>query len=108
MVKDVTTSQNPVAHSSAVPDARVQTNGPSDQSVPGQTDAATTGAVDVLDVTHAFLNHGTPLPVIDDVSLSVRPGTFVSLVGPSGSGPGAPSLLCEPANHSPFAGLAQR
>ena len=88
MVKDLTTSQTPAANSSEpAEDVRAQTSvESSDQSAPDRAGAAITGAVDVLDVTHAFLNHGTPLPVIDDVSLSVRPGTFVSLVGPSGSG----------------------
>ncbi|MDU3273458.1 MAG: ATP-binding cassette domain-containing protein, partial [Cutibacterium sp.] len=88
MVKDLTTSQTPAANSSEpAENVRAQTSvDPSDQSAPDRAGAAITGAVDVLDVTHAFLNHGTPLPVIDDVSLSVRPGTFVSLVGPSGSG----------------------
>ena len=88
MVKDVTTSRTPAANpSEPVENVRAQTSvDPSDQSAPDRASAAFTGAVDVLDVTHAFLNHGTPLPVIDDVSLSVRPGTFVSLVGPSGSG----------------------
>lgn len=44
------------------------------------------GAIDLLDVSQAFLAHGEPLPVLDHVDLSVAPGQFVSLVGPSGSG----------------------
>ncbi|WOQ17329.1 ABC transporter ATP-binding protein [Raineyella sp. W15-4] len=44
------------------------------------------GAVDLIDITQAFLVHGEPLPVLDHVDLSVAPGQFVSLVGPSGSG----------------------
>lgn len=46
----------------------------------------TRGAIDLLDISQAFLSHGEPLPVLDHVSLSARPGSFVSLVGPSGSG----------------------
>lgn len=44
------------------------------------------GAIDMLDISQAFLNHGEPLPVLDHVNLSAAPGSFVSLVGPSGSG----------------------
>jgi NitT/TauT family transport system ATP-binding protein len=47
----------------------------------------TTGAaVDVLGVTQAFRSSGQDLLVLDDVSISAKPGEFVALVGPSGSG----------------------
>ncbi|WP_257477642.1 ABC transporter ATP-binding protein [Acidipropionibacterium jensenii] len=55
------------------------------ESVAGKT-TNTRGAIDLLDISQAFLSHGNPLPVLDRVSLSVQPGSFVSLVGPSGSG----------------------
>ncbi|HWK93016.1 MAG TPA: ABC transporter ATP-binding protein [Luteimicrobium sp.] len=51
------------------------------------TPAATGAAVDVLGVTQAFrTTAGDDLLVLDDVTLSARPGEFVALVGPSGSG----------------------
>jgi NitT/TauT family transport system ATP-binding protein len=49
--------------------------------------AATAGAsLDVEAVSHSFDIDGTVLPVLDDVSFSVRPGEFVALLGPSGCG----------------------
>ncbi|RLP09550.1 ABC transporter ATP-binding protein [Propionibacterium australiense] len=44
------------------------------------------GAVDTLHVVQVFVSHRKPLPVLDDVSVSIEPGRFVSLVGPSGCG----------------------
>ncbi|MGA2392679.1 MAG: ABC transporter ATP-binding protein [Candidatus Lustribacter sp.] len=43
--------------------------------------------IEVRNVTHRFGGANKPsLPVLDDVSLTVAPGTFVSLLGPSGCG----------------------
>ncbi|MBE6477202.1 MAG: ABC transporter ATP-binding protein [Propionibacteriaceae bacterium] len=55
---------------------------------PAGRGGATVGgsAVDALHVVHAFVSHRKPLPVLDDVSVSVEPGQFVSLIGPSGCG----------------------
>jgi NitT/TauT family transport system ATP-binding protein len=43
-------------------------------------------ALDVNGVSHAFDIDGAILPVLDDVSFSVKPGEFVALLGPSGCG----------------------
>lgn len=37
-------------------------------------------------VSHSFALQGGPLPVLDDVSLDIAAGSFVSLLGPSGCG----------------------
>ena len=42
--------------------------------------------LDVNNVDHGFVLHGDYLPVLDDVSLTVAPGDFVTLLGPSGCG----------------------
>jgi NitT/TauT family transport system ATP-binding protein len=48
---------------------------------------ATFGAsLDVEGVSHAFDIDGAVLPVLDNVSFSVKPGEFVALLGPSGCG----------------------
>jgi NitT/TauT family transport system ATP-binding protein len=48
---------------------------------------ATAGAsLDVEAVSHSFDIDGSVLPVLDDVSFSVKPGEFVALLGPSGCG----------------------
>ena len=43
-------------------------------------------ALDIDGVSHAFDIDGRPLPVLDNVSFTVRPGEFVALLGPSGCG----------------------
>ncbi|KML59594.1 ABC transporter [Burkholderia cepacia] len=51
------------------------------------TIAAPRGArIDIRRVSHAFDGPGGPLPVLDDVTLSVAAGEFVALLGPSGCG----------------------
>ncbi|SDZ01412.1 NHLM bacteriocin system ABC transporter, ATP-binding protein [Amycolatopsis xylanica] len=42
------------------------------------------GEIEVMNLTFAYPGEDTP--VLDDVSLRVRPGQFVAVVGPSGSG----------------------
>ncbi|UVE68172.1 ABC transporter ATP-binding protein [Burkholderia pyrrocinia] len=42
--------------------------------------------IDIRSVSHAFDGPGGPLPVLDDVTLSVAAGEFVALLGPSGCG----------------------
>lgn len=37
-------------------------------------------------VSHRFDLEGAPLPVLDDVSFDIEPGSFVALLGPSGCG----------------------
>jgi ABC-type nitrate/sulfonate/bicarbonate transport system ATPase subunit len=43
-------------------------------------------AIKVEHRSHAFAQRGEPLQVLDDVSITVPPESFVSLVGPSGCG----------------------
>ncbi|BAX61994.1 ABC transporter ATP-binding protein [Burkholderia stabilis] len=51
------------------------------------TTTAPRGArIDIRRVSHAFDGPGGPLPVLDDVTLSVAAGEFVALLGPSGCG----------------------
>lgn len=56
-----------------------------------RSDAATPAGrggqrIDIAAVSHRFELEGEPLPVLDDVSFSVEPGSFVALLGPSGCG----------------------
>jgi NitT/TauT family transport system ATP-binding protein len=43
-------------------------------------------SLDIEGVSHAFDIDGAVLPVLDNVSFSVKPGEFVALLGPSGCG----------------------
>ncbi len=42
--------------------------------------------IDIDDVSHRFEFDGTPLPVLEHVRLTVKPGEFVAILGPSGCG----------------------
>ncbi|WP_377298664.1 ABC transporter ATP-binding protein [Rhizobium sp. SGZ-381] len=43
-------------------------------------------ALAIEHVSHGYTIGDRPLPVLDDVSISVKPGEFVALLGPSGCG----------------------
>ncbi|NRA98375.1 MAG: ABC transporter ATP-binding protein [Rhodobacteraceae bacterium] len=42
--------------------------------------------IDIKGVTHAYKTKSGPLPVLDDLNVSVKEGGFVAVVGPSGCG----------------------
>ncbi|MEM9971638.1 MAG: ABC transporter ATP-binding protein [Pseudomonadota bacterium] len=42
--------------------------------------------IDIKGVTHAYATEAGPLPVLDDLNISVAEGGFVAVVGPSGCG----------------------
>ena len=48
--------------------------------------AAAGSAIAIEAVSHRFDLEGAPLPVLDNVSVAVEPGSFVALLGPSGCG----------------------
>ncbi|MEM1316719.1 MAG: ATP-binding cassette domain-containing protein, partial [Pseudomonadota bacterium] len=42
--------------------------------------------IELIGVTHAYKTAGGPLPVLDNLSLDMAPGSFTAVVGPSGCG----------------------
>lgn len=59
----------------------------------------------MLNVTNLSLGYGGKTPVLENVSLDVAPGRFVSLVGPSGSGKS--SILRAVTGLQPFTGQVE-
>ncbi|MEL6702186.1 MAG: ATP-binding cassette domain-containing protein, partial [Pseudomonadota bacterium] len=45
-----------------------------------------TNLIDIKGVTHAYATKAGPLPVLDDLNISVPEGEFCAVVGPSGCG----------------------
>jgi len=45
-----------------------------------------TNLIDIKGVTHAYQTENGPLPVLDDLNISVPEGDFCAVVGPSGCG----------------------
>ncbi|MBW8833937.1 MAG: ATP-binding cassette domain-containing protein, partial [Burkholderia sp.] len=51
------------------------------------TSSTLSDSIDILHVSKRYARQdGTPLAVLDDISLRVRPGEFVSVLGSSGCG----------------------
>lgn len=61
-------------------------NTPNTLNVPNAPNAITTVTVAADTTLKDVTNAGTPIPTLDDISLSVKKGEFVSIVGPSGCG----------------------
>lgn len=59
----------------------------------------------MLEVTNLSLGYGGKTPVLENVSLDVAPGRFVSLVGPSGSGKS--SILRAVTGLQPYTGQVE-
>lgn len=62
--------------------------------------------VDIRDVSHGFELEGAPLPVLDRVSFSAEPGSFVALLGPSGCGKSTLLRLLAGLDHPSSGGVA--
>jgi NitT/TauT family transport system ATP-binding protein len=59
---------------------------PSERVCPGDSDCARGMTLTIRDLSHHFVLHDQPLPVLDRISLRVGRGEFVAILGPSGCG----------------------
>ncbi|MEK3732283.1 MULTISPECIES: ABC transporter ATP-binding protein [Paenibacillus] len=55
-------------------------------STPARSDSTDNPALEVRHIRKAFRQRRGEMQVLDDLSLAVQPGEFVSIIGPSGSG----------------------